>query len=175
MRIYAEDFRMERLQELQRASQKKIVSEEEYLEKQREESRLMLCAEEQGLNGALEPELALALARATKDLFEAEERVLLTEVEECNVRLKTLHDSIDAVQARKRDAHFQIGRIVSTMTRHGIPVDLRRKNFQLPTRPTNLSSGHIYPSIGVGDTNSDESSADSDKWGGSSASESQWN
>ena len=143
------------------------MSEEEYLEKQREESRLMLCAEEQGfnrVNGALEPELALALARATKELFEAEERVLLTEVEECHVRLKTLQDLIDAVQARKRDAHFQIGRIVSTMTRHGIPVDLRRKNFQLPTRPANLSSGHIYPPIGVGDTNSDES-ADSDKWG----------
>ncbi len=45
------------LQEFQRASQKKIVSEKEYLEKQKEELRLMFCAEKQGCNRTLEPVL----------------------------------------------------------------------------------------------------------------------
>lgn len=148
MRIHAEDVRIDRLQKLQKIVQCRMTLEEERLKKEREELKLMLYAEEQGCIEALEPDVALALATATRETFEAEEKALMMKVKECMLQMETLQDEIDSIQARKHDAQFQIGRLRSIITRHGLPINLeRRKFFQPQFLPSTLSFSSILSGI----------------------------
>lgn len=136
LRLAAEEFRIKRRQELQQIIRRRVSSEEEHLKKQQQELQTLLFAEEQGSGcNALHPQVALALARATRDALTAEEEAAKLRVLECEQLLETLKDAAEDAHARVEDANFQIGQILSIFDRQGIQVDLRKKIFEPSQSP----------------------------------------
>lgn len=127
----AEEFRIKRLQELHVIIRRRVASEEEHLKKQHQELQTLLYAEEQGSGcNTLDPQVALALARATRDALTAEEEAAKLRIMECEQLLETLKDAAEDAHARVEDANWQIGQILSIFDRHKMRVDLRRQNFE---------------------------------------------
>lgn len=89
--------------------------------------------------GALDPDIALALARATRDTFEAEKAAVDSQITEYDLRLRVLRDSAEFANARLEDADLQVGRVLSIITRLGLApgqrIDLQKITFKPPTRP----------------------------------------
>ena len=127
----AEEFRIKRLQELHVTIRRRVRSEEEHLKKQQQELQTLLYAEEQGSGcNALDPPVALGLARATRDALIAEEDAAKLRILECEQLLETLKDAADDAHARVEDANCQIGQILSIFDQQEIQVDLRKQNFE---------------------------------------------
>ena len=90
-----------------------------------------MLAVEKGFNWtALEPQLALALARATRDTLMAEEKAAKLRVHECENLLETLKDSVDDAQVRLEDANHQVGTIISFLDEYGVDVNFRPLQFE---------------------------------------------
>lgn len=131
LRLVAEEFRIKRLRELHVIIRKRVSSEEEHLKKQHQELQTLLYAEEQGSGcNTLDPQVALALARATRDALTAEEEAAKLRILECEQLLETLKDAAEDAHARVDDANNQIGQILSIFDRQKLQVDLRRQNFE---------------------------------------------
>ena len=127
----AEEFRIKRLQELHVVIRKRVSSEEEHLKKQQQELQTLLYTEEQGSDcDTLDPQVALALARATRDALTAEEEAAKLQILECEQLLETLKDAAEDAHARVEDANCQIGQILSIFDRQKMQVDLHRPNFE---------------------------------------------
>lgn len=143
----AEEFRIKRLQELHHIIRRRVSSEEEHLKKQQQELQTLLYAEEQGTGcNALDPQVALALARATRDALAAEEEAAKLRILECEQLLETLKDAAEDAHARVEDANCQIGQILSIFDHQEMHVDLRKQNFE--PSPRHFSDWSIFlPSI----------------------------
>ena len=127
----AEEFRIKRLQELRTIIQRQASSEEEHLKKQHQELQTLLYAEEQGSGcEALDPQVALALARATRDTLMAEEEAGKLRILECEHLLETLKYAADDAHAHVEDANYQIGQILSIFDHQEIHVDICKQQFK---------------------------------------------
>lgn len=95
---------------------------------------------------ALEPQLALALARAVRDTLMAEEATAKLRVHKCENHLATLKDSADEAHARVQDAHHQIASILSFFDSQGIQINFRpipfdpHKPQEQPHSPSDIES-----------------------------------
>lgn len=131
MHLAAEEFRVRRLRNLHRSSRSRAIAEEEQCQKQQQELHILMFAAEKGLNWmSLDPQLALALARAARDTLLAEEETAKLRINECENLLATLKDAADDARARFEDASHQIGTILTVFDRECIQVDLRNQHFE---------------------------------------------
>lgn len=163
LRLVAEEFRIKRLQELHLIIRRRVSSEEEHLKKQRQELSTLLYAEEQGLGSGchtLEPQVALALARATRDALAAEEEAAKLRIEECEQHLETLKDAAEDAHARVEDANYQVGQVLSFFDHQEMRVDLRKQSFEPSPHHSSDSDWSIFlPTL--------PSPAKSEPWAGS--------
>jgi hypothetical protein len=95
------------------------------------------------INGALDLEIALALARAARDTFKAEEAVMLDHINECKLHLEVLEDTAENACARTKDANYQLGEIFSIVTRHGISINHSTQKFRTSSTNNVLSTNQI--------------------------------
>lgn len=147
LRLVGEEFRIKRLRDLQGIIRRRVSLEEDHLKKQQQELLTLLYAEEQGGGcNSLDPQVALALARASRDVLTAEEEVAKLRILECEQLLETLKDAADDAHARAEDANCQIGQILSFFDHQQIQVDLRKRTFQ-PSSPHFTNCCAYLPSI----------------------------
>ena len=140
MRLQAEKFRLQRLQNLHQSTRLRVAAEEEHSKKHLDEVHVLMYADEKGFNWTgLEPELALALARAARDTITAEQEVAKLRIKECEDRLETLKNAADDVPARVQDANEQVATLIGRFNREAIRVDLRpqcfKPSFHVPYDP----------------------------------------
>jgi len=146
MRLAADEVQARGMYRLRQIARKRAVAEELQSEKQHEESLVLMFAAERGCDfTSLHPEVALALARATRDALLFENRAARLRVQECEFHLQTLKDAADAAHARFADASDQVGSILNAFDREQIQVDLSiqrlRPSFHLQEmESSNLSN-----------------------------------
>jgi hypothetical protein len=81
--------------------------------------------EDNGLSCSdLDPQDALLLARAARDVVSAEYRTAKLRIKECELLLETLKDAAKQAHATWRDANDQIGTILDVFRLQGVCVDL---------------------------------------------------
>lgn len=116
-----------------------------------------MLASQKGLNWtALDPQLALALARAARDTLMAEEETARLKIVESENLLATLKDTLDDVHARVEDAHQQIASIISFFDQRGIHINLRPLLFEaLQDLPLSSDMDSISDHSGQSDNDSE--------------------
>jgi hypothetical protein len=130
MHLAAEEFRIQRLRKFHQSSRTRAAAEEDQCEEQAKELRILMLASQSGFSwSSLEPQLALALARAARDTLMAEEETAKSRVNECENLLATLKDNLDDAHARVKDAHQQIASIMTFIDEQGIQINLRPLEF----------------------------------------------
>ena len=130
MHLSGQEFRVQRLRMFHQSSRSRATAEEDQCRQQANELNVLMLASQQGLNWtALEPQLALALARAVRDTLMAEEETAKLRVQECENLLATLKDTMDDAHARVQDAHQQIASITSFFDQEGIRISLFPLSF----------------------------------------------
>ena len=153
MHLAGEEFRLQRLHTYHRSSRSRAIAEEDQCREQAKELKILTLASQKGLNWtALDPQLALALARAARDTLMAEEETAKLKVVECENLLATLKDTLDYAHAQVEDAHQQIASVISFFDQRGVQINLRPLHFDSLQDP--LSSDM--------DSISDHSQSDSD-------------
>jgi hypothetical protein len=153
MNFAAEEFRLQRLHAFHRSSHSRALAEEDQCREQAKELKILTLASQKGLNWtSLDPQLALALARAARDALMAEEETAKLKIVECENLLATLKDTLDDAHARVEEAHQQIATIISFFDNRGIQINLRP--LQAPLHFDHLLSSDI-------DSFSDDSQSDS--------------
>lgn len=131
MHLAGEEFRLQRLHIFHESSHSRARAEEDQCREQAKELKILRLACQKGLNWtALDPQLALALARAARDTLMAEEETTRLKVVECENLLATLKDTLDDACARVEDAHQQIASIISFFDLRGIQINLRPLQFK---------------------------------------------
>jgi hypothetical protein len=129
-RLAAEEFKTQRLRLLHQSSRFRATAEEDQCREQERELKVLVLAAQKGLNWtALDPQLALELARAARDTLMAEEETAKLRVDECESLLATLKDSVDDAHARVEEAHHQIASILTFFDKQGIPINFRPLPF----------------------------------------------
>lgn len=92
-----------------------------------------MLASQKGLDWtALDPQLALALARAVCDTLMAEEETAKLHVRECENLLATLKDTMDDACARVKDIHQQVASITLFFDQAGLHISLCPLSFNIP-------------------------------------------
>lgn len=125
-RLEAEEVKNERLKRLRRSVRQRILAEDDVHHKQEVEFAIIRYAAQRGLTHAsLDPQTALALARASSAAIEAEETAANLKVKECILKLETLQDKADDLRARRDEAELQIGSVLQAIKAHKLPVDIR--------------------------------------------------
>jgi hypothetical protein len=131
MHLAGDEFRLQRLHTFHGSSHSRAVAEKDQCREQAKELKILMLASQKGLNWtALDPQLALALARAVRDTLMAEEETAKLKIVECENLLATLKDTLDDARARVEDAHQQIASIVSFFDQQGIQINLRPLHFE---------------------------------------------
>ena len=131
MHLAGEEFWLQRLHTFHASSHPRAIAEEDQCQEQAKELKILMLASQKGLNwGALDPQLALALARATRDTLMAEEETAKLKIVECENLLATLKDTLDDACARVEDAHQQIASIISFFDQQGIQINLHPLHFK---------------------------------------------
>jgi hypothetical protein len=131
MRLASEEFRLRRLHTLHQSSHSRAIAEEDQCREQAKELRVLTLASQKGLSWtALDPQLALALARAVRDTLMAEEETAKLKIAECESLLATLKDSLDDTRARVEDAHQQIASVLSFFDEQRVQINLRPLHFK---------------------------------------------
>ena len=130
MHLAAEEIRIQRLRKFHQSSRSRAAAEEDQCHEQAKELNILMFASQKGFSwSALEPQLALALARAARDTLMAEEETAKLRVSECENLLATLKDTLDDAHARVADAHQQIASIMTFIDQQGIHINLRPLYF----------------------------------------------
>ena len=130
MHLAGEEFRLQRLHMFHQSSRSRALAEEDQCKEQAKELKILTLASQKGLNWtALDPQLALALARAARDTLMAEEETARLKVVECENLLAALKDTLDYAHARVEDAHQQIASVISLFDQRGVQINLRPLNF----------------------------------------------
>jgi len=132
MHLAGEEFRLQRLHAFQGSSRSRAIAEEDQCREQAKELKILMLASQKGLNWtSLDPQLALALARAARDTLMAEEETAKLKIVECENLLATLKDTLDDARARVEDAHQQIASVTSFFDQQGIQINLRPLQFKV--------------------------------------------
>jgi len=131
MRLFKEDRRIKGSLHLNCTSRKRAAAEKVLVIKELAETEVLMFATEKGDNiDSFDPETALALARATRDVLAAEEEVANLRVEECRLMLETLQDAVDFAHTRLEDAESRIGHLLSTFQQENLSVDLQIRKLR---------------------------------------------
>jgi hypothetical protein len=131
MHLAAEEFKLQRLNAFHGSSRSRVVAEVNQCREQAKELKILMLASQKGLNwAALDPQLALALARAARDTLMAEEETAKLKILECKNLLATLKDTLDDARARVEDANQQISSIITFFDQQGIQINLRPLHFE---------------------------------------------
>ena len=131
MRLFKEDRRIKGSLHLNCASRKRAAAEEVLVIKELAETEVLMFATEKDDNiDSFDPETALAMARATRDVLAAEEEVASLRVEECRLMLETLQDAVYFAHTRLEDAESQIGHLLSTFQQENLSVDLQIRKLR---------------------------------------------
>jgi hypothetical protein len=164
MHLAGEEFRLQRLHAFQGSSRFRAFAEEDQCREQAKEIKVLMLASQKGLNWtSLDPQLALALARAARDVMMAEEETAKLKIVECKNLLATLEDTLDDARARVEDAQQQIGSVLSFFDQQGIQVDLRPLHFEVfQDHPHSSDIDSISDHTGTGSQSDDESHPDED-------------
>ena len=151
MHLAGEEFWLQRLHTFHASSHPRAIAEEDQCQEQAKELKILMLASQKGLNwGALDSQLALALAWATCDMLMAEEETVKLKIVECKNLLATLKDTLDDACAWVEDAHQQIA---SILDQQGIQINLC---------PLHFKALQDYPLSSVMDSISEHSQSDSD-------------
>jgi hypothetical protein len=163
--LAAEEFKTERLRLLHQSSRFRATAEEDQCREQARELKVLVLAAQQGLNWtALDPQLALELARAARDTLMAEEETAKLRVDECESLLATLKDSVDDAHARVEEAHHQIASILTFFDKQGIPLNFRPLPFDAELAQGHSTSSDISSEMEYGsEYGSDQESASPDE------------
>ena len=114
MLLAGEEFWLQRLHTFHRSSRSRAIAEEAQCREQAKELKILMLASQKGLNWtALDPQLALALARVARDTLMAEEETAKLRVAECENLLAILKDTQDYARARVDNTHQQIASVIS--------------------------------------------------------------
>ena len=141
----------------------RAVAEEDQCREQAKELKILMLASQKGLNWTtLDPQLALALARAARDTLMAEEETAKLKIVECENLLATLKDTLDDARARVEDAHQQIASITSFFDQHRIQINLRPLHFEVFQDPSPRSPDIDSISDHTGSQSDNESLPDED-------------
>ncbi|KAF8164423.1 hypothetical protein BJ912DRAFT_934956 [Pholiota molesta] len=128
----ANDFKARRLRQFHVSSKKRLAAEATQLQEEHRERQILDFAASQGSNwSSMEPQLALALARAARDTLIAEENTLKLRVTECQRQLETLTDDLDYAHVRVQQAHLQVGDLMESLFKLQIPVDYRPLDLRI--------------------------------------------
>lgn len=156
MHLAAEEFRIQRLRTFHQSSRSRAAAEEDQCHEQAKELNILMLASQKGFSwSALEPQLALALARAARDTLMAEEETAKLRVRECENLLATLKDTLDDAHARVEDAHQQIASIMTFFDQQGIQINLRPLHFDSPSLQDRSLQDHTISSDMESDSESD--------------------
>jgi hypothetical protein len=118
------------MQNLHQSTRRRAAAEEEHSQAQRDEANILMFAAEKGFHWtSLEPQLALALARAARDTIFAEQEAAKLRIKECEDRLETLKDAADHVIVRVQDASKQVGILLNSFDQEAIRVDMVPRRF----------------------------------------------
>jgi hypothetical protein len=133
---------------------------------------ILMHAADNGFNWtALEPQLAVALARAARDTLIAEEESTKLRIDECENLLSTLKDEMDDIHARVEDANQQVASILSFLNQEGVQINAHPLHLNSirdipgipdPSSSPRLPSNHS-PSSDDSFSHSDSSSAQGDE------------
>lgn len=101
----------------------------------------------------MEPQLALALARAARNTLIAEEEVVKHRIAECRNLLETLKDELEDTQTKVREAGLQVGGVMEFLEQEDIPIDFGDFTFE-SNKPHEVASSTVTPPICDYDANS---------------------
>jgi len=153
MRIAAEQYHISRLRDVFRANRRRAAAEEQRALKQDHELKILDFVEKQ--SSPLDPQVALALARAARDTLYAEGDLIRSRKEECRLTLEILDCRAEGLESHLSDANDQIAVILDMFQRKGLPFEvptaLLERIFSNPSPP---------PAFGHPDEDSDGSDVD---------------
>lgn len=157
-RLVSQECQIRRRCKLKQLSRRHHAAEETEEEKEHAEVTLLIQVANTGLtNAILDPQNALLLARAARDVVLAEYQTAYIHIKECELRLETLRDAAEQACATWYDANDQVRTVLSLCDREGIPIDL-----DPPCDPplSDLDPMPLFPSLHPtdSDTDCDESS-----------------
>ena len=95
-------------------------------------------------HATLDPQNALRLARAARDVVHAEYQTAYIRIREGELRLETLRDAAEQAHATWCDANDQVGTILTFCHRKGLRIDLEPPH--VPPLPA-LASCPLFPSL----------------------------
>ncbi len=158
LRLVSEEYQIRRRRDFKQLSRKRLLAEEVQGEKEHAEIVLLMRAADKGLSYTeLDPQDALLLARAARDVVSAESRSADLRVKECELLLETLKDAAEQARTTWSEANDQVGTILAFFSHRGIRVDLPYPRLVPPVCHT--LGFDSFPSLSS-DTSSDESSSD---------------
>ena len=158
--MVAEQYRANQHAMIAKAKRLKLAAEEKVAAQELYETTMLLEAVKHGDDfTSLDPKTAINVARAARDTLMAEEHLAISRVQECEAVLTGLHDAVEEVHARVKDANLQVGRLLSIINSQGIHVAPSMKlylppssendlltifNTSFPTCPTSTSPSSYY-------------------------------
>ncbi len=149
MRIAAEQYHISRLRDVFRANRRRAAAEEQRAVKQDCEMKILDFVEKQ--SSPLDPQVALALARAARDTLYAESDLIRSRKEECRLMLDILDCRTEELDSHLGDANDQIAVILDTFQRRGLPFEvsstLLERIFSTPS-PLVFGNDHSLPDEG---------------------------
>ena len=145
---------------LNQLSRHRHAAEEEQGKKEHAEVSLMMRVADEGPAYALNPQTALRLARAARDVVLAEYQTAFIRIRESELYQETLRDAAEQAHATWCDANDQVGTILAFCHREGIHIDSDPPHVPpLPALPfvPLFPSLHDIANSTDSDTNFDES------------------
>ncbi len=125
IRLASEECQIRRRRDFKQLSRKRLLAEEVQEEKEHAEIVLLMRAADKGLSYmALDPQDALLLARAARDVVSAESRSADLRVEECELLLETLKGAAEQARTTWSEANNQVDTILALFGHQGIRIDL---------------------------------------------------
>lgn len=140
LRLVADEYRKWRHIQVINARRLRVENERRHAAWQFHESSIVLDAARKGSYYiSLEPQTAIDVARAAREILLSEEHLLLAVIREREEELIDLRDALEEVHARVGDADRQVGVLSSVFERLGIPIELSKGPMPY-TGPLNLQS-----------------------------------
>ena len=152
IRLASEEYRIRQRRKLNRLTLKRLAAEENQRQQEHTEIVLLIRAADNGLSHtALDPQDALFLARAARNVVSAEHQTAHLRVKECRLLLETLEAAAEQAQATWYDAIDQVSTILAVFHHHGVPINLPYP-LLVPPPTDSDSDSSVHSEIDLVDT-----------------------